>query len=234
MSSHQEPDLNIDGVSEKDVVDYLHRHPRFFEGNLNLLSEMNLPHPSGNAISLIERQVNVLRDHNHKLEQKLNNLIQIARENDRLNARIQSMVLALMEAQDLDEAFYALQNTLHEEFNADSVAVRIFRNPKEPTGLDEKSFVNKDQELTRLFRNFFSQNKPVCGSLDAQQADYLFKDNAEAIISSALVPIVKDDCFGILAIGSYDINRFNSAMGTVFLTYIGEMVGRSLDPYLQP
>jgi len=234
MSSHQEPDLNIDGVSEKDVVDYLHKHPRFFEANLHLLSEMNLPHPSGNAISLIERQVNVLRDNNHNLEQKLNNLIQIARDNDRLNARIQKMVLALMETSDLDEVFYALQNTLHEEFNADSVAIRIFRNPKEPTGLDEKSFINKDEDVDTLFKNFFSQNKPVCGSLDTKQAEFLFEDNAEAIISSALVPIVKNDCFGILAIGSYDINRFNSAMGTVFLTYIGEMVGRSLDPYLQP
>ena len=234
MSSHQEPDLNIDGISEKDVIEYLHKHPRFFEGNLNLLSEMSLPHPSGNAISLIERQVNVLRDNNHKLEQKLNNLIQIARENDRLNARIQKMVLALMEAQGLDESIYALQTTLHEEFNADSIALRIFRKPNDPEGLDTKMFISRDNEIEELFSSFFNQNKPLCGALDARQADLLFEDNAEAIISSALVPIVKDNCFGILAIGSYDINRFHSAMGTVFLTYIGEMVGRSLDPHLQP
>ena len=59
MSSHQEQDMNIDGVSEKDVVEFLQKHPNFFEKHLNLLAELRLPHPTGNAVSLIERQVNV-------------------------------------------------------------------------------------------------------------------------------------------------------------------------------
>jgi len=130
MSSHQEQDLNIDGIAEKDVVDFLQKHPRFFENNLDILSELRLPHPSGTAISLIERQVDVLRDNNHKLEHKLNNLIQIARDNDRLNSRIQKMALALMETTELDEVFYAVQVILRSEFNADTTTLRCFSAPK--------------------------------------------------------------------------------------------------------
>ena len=234
MSPHQEQDLNIDGISEKDVVDYLQKHPRFFENNLDILSELRLPHPSGTAISLIERQVDVLRDNNHNLEQKLNNLIQIARDNDRLNSRIQKMALALMETAALDEVFYAVQVILRSEFNADSTTLYCFRQPNHVTTLDDASFIEKDEALVKQFSKFFEKNKPICGPLESAQAHFLFDDNADAIISAALVPITsQEEVIGMLAIGSYDINRFHPAMGTIFLTYIGEMIGRTLEPYLK-
>ena len=234
MSSHQEQDLNIDGIAEKDVVEFLQKHPRFFENNLDILSELRLPHPSGTAISLIERQVDVLRDNNLKLEQKLNNLIQIARDNDRLNSRIQKMALALMETSELDEIFYAVQVILRSEFNADTTTLRCFAMPKAATSLDKDCFVERDAALEKQFGKLFDKNRPVCGALDTSQAEYLFADNAESIISAALVPVTgQQEILGMLAIGSYDINRFHPAMGTVFLTYIGEMIGRTLEPYLK-
>lgn len=234
MSSHQEQDLNIDGIAEKDVVDYLQKHPRFFENNLDILSELRLPHPSGTAISLIERQVDVLRDNNHQLEQKLNNLIQIARDNDRLNGRIQKMALALLETNDLDEVFYAVQVILRSEFNADTTTLRCFASPKTSSTLDENSFLERDTILEKQFSKFFEKNKPLCGPLDPSQAQFLFGDSADSIISAALVPITnQQDMIGMLAIGSFDINRFHPAMGTIFLTYIGEMIGRALEPYLK-
>lgn len=232
MSSHHEKDLNIDGVSEKDVSEFLQKHPRFFENNIDLLAEMRLPHPSGNAISLIERQVNVLRENNQSLEKKLNNLIQIARDNDKLNAQIQRMALALMETTSLDEAFYAVQDILRSEFMADSVVLRLFNAPSQPSNVDNVAFIKRDESLEQLFSKFFRQNKPLCGSLNEAQASFLFADAANDIASAALVPICDTESFGMLAIGSYDEQRFNPAMGTVFLTYIGEMVGRTLRPYL--
>lgn len=236
MSPHQEKDLNIDGVAEKDVVEFLLKHPRFFETNIDLLAELRLPHPSGNAVSLIERQVNILRDNNQGLEKKLNNLIQIARDNDKLNARIQKMALALMETTSLDEVFYAVQDSLRSEFMADSVTLRLFGaatpSGKSASGVDDVAFITRDDTLEELFSKFFRQNKPLCGALNESQAGFLFADAAADIGSAALVPICDNECFGLLAIGSYDKQRFSPAMGTVFLTYIGEMVGRTLRPHL--
>jgi uncharacterized protein YigA (DUF484 family) len=232
MSSHQEKDLNINGVSEKDVVEFLQKHPRFFENNIYLLAEMHLPHPSGNAISLIERQVNILRENNQALEKKLNNLIQIARDNDKLNARIQKMALALMETTSLDDVFYSVQDILRSEFMADSVVLRLFNSSQQTSNVDDVAFITRDDALEQLFSKFFRQNKPLCGTLNEAQASFLFADAAADIASAALVPVCDKECFGLLAIGSYDKQRFNPAMGTVFLTYIGEMVGRTLRPYL--
>ena len=233
MSSHQKQDLNIDGVSEKDVVEFLQKHPRFFESHIDLLAEMRLPHPSGKAVSLIERQVNVLRDNNFKLEQKLNNLIQIARDNDKLNARIQKMALALMETHSLDDLLYTVQDIMRSEFNADVVVMRLFRQPLGESNADVTNFITRDSNLEKLFNKFFQQNKPICGPLDEAQAAFLFADSAADIRSAALVPICDSECFGLLAIGSYDTKHFHNAMGTIFLTYIGEMIGRTLRPHMQ-
>ena len=232
MSSHQEQDINVDGVSEKDVAEFLQKHPNFFDNHLNLLAELRLPHPTGNAVSLIERQVNVLRDSNKKLEQKLNNLIQIARDNDRLNARTQKLALALLEAQTLDDTYYTLQEILLDDFDANAMSLRLFIEPRDTEGLDDL-FTSRDALTQGVFEKFFASNKPICGSLSFLQAEFLFDDKATAMQSAALVPICDNECFGMLAIGSEDEKRFHPAMGTIFLTHIGEMVGRKLRHFLK-
>lgn len=233
MSSHQDHDLNIDGVAEKDVVNYLHKHPRFFENNANLLAEMRLPHPSGTAVSLIERQVSILRENNKALELKLNNLIKIARDNDKVNSRIQRVALALMETSQIDDVFYVVQDMMRTEFSADSVVLRLFRKPSQATSIDDVAFVEQNDVLETLFSKFFEQKKPLCGPLNPQQAEFLFQDAALDIASAALVPVCDSECFGLLAIGSFDAKRFSTAMGTVFLSYIGEMIGRTLYHYME-
>lgn len=232
MSSHQKQDMNVDGVSEKDVVEFLQKHPNFFDSHINLLAELRLPHPTGNAVSLIERQVNILRESNKKLEQKLNNLIQIARDNDRLNSRTQKLALALLEAATLDEVYYTLQEILINDFDANAMSLRLFIEAKETYGLDE-IFTSRDALTQGVFDKFFSTNKPICGSLDFLQADFLFDERATQIQSAALIPVCDNECFGMLAIGSEDEKRFHPAMGTVFLSHIGDMVGRKLRHFMK-
>lgn len=232
MSSHQKQDMNLGGVSEKDVAEFLQKNPGFFDKHINLLAELRLPHHTGNAVSLIERQVNVLRDTNKKLEQKLNNLIQIARDNDRLNSRTQKLALALLEATSLDEVYYTLQEILLDDFDANAMSLRVFIEPKETDGLDD-IFTDRNTLTHGVFDKFFATNKPLCGSLNFLQADFLFEDRATKIQSAALIPVCDNECFGMLAIGSEDEKRFHPAMGTVFLTHIGEMVGRKLRHYMK-
>lgn len=231
MSSHQEQDLNVGNISEKEAADYLRKHPDFFENHIDLLAEIRLPHKTGEAISLIERQVNVLRENNQRLEEKLNNLIQIARDNDRLNSRTQKLALILLEAGSLDEAYYGLQEALLNDFDADCITLRLFAEPSDMQGLDE-IFISRQDNTMQLFEKFFANNKPICGPLAASQAEYLFADRAQRISSAALVPICDNECYGLLAIGSEDPRRFHPAMGTVFLSHIGDMVGRCLRHHL--
>ena len=69
-------------LSASQVEDYLQQHPDFFHEHLNLLEQMSIPHPSGTAISLISKQLELFRSKHHEMENQLNALIEIARNND--------------------------------------------------------------------------------------------------------------------------------------------------------
>ena len=84
MSTQPDADYPDEELPEQAVHDYLAAHPNFFEGHANLLNSLQLPHAAGGAVSLVERQVSVLRQKDLKLEKQLKELIGIARANDLL------------------------------------------------------------------------------------------------------------------------------------------------------
>jgi hypothetical protein len=72
-------------ISEDSIADYLQANPEFFERHSGLLNNLRLPHDAGGpTVSLVERQILVLRQKNLKLENKLKELVDIARSNDAL------------------------------------------------------------------------------------------------------------------------------------------------------
>ena len=116
-----------EGLSEEVVAYYLQQHPEFFAHHESLLATMKIPHHiSGSAISLIERQLAVLREENQQLQRQLDKLVKIAQENEQLNRRIQHLITALASATGVDEFFDILYTTLENEFNTHAVAVRWF------------------------------------------------------------------------------------------------------------
>jgi uncharacterized protein YigA (DUF484 family) len=232
MTTSQNENLEPVSISDKDVADYLEKHPEFFDRYPELLAELKLRHATGNAISLIERQVDVLRGQKRDLDQKLNNLIQIARENDALNKRVQKMTLSLIEADNLQDIIATIQDSLRQDFEADSVVIRLFHMPLEELGNTDVAVVDPADTQLEIFKRFFESRKPICGRLGKEQGEYLFGDNAGDIASAALLPICSHECYGMLAIGSTDSKRFYSGMGTVFLTYLGDMIGRVIKPHL--
>src|SRR3569623_569025 len=97
MSTRQQ-DMPQDAMQDHLIADYLRNHPEFFNTHTRLLAESRVPHQAHGAVSLIERQITVLRDQNLELKRQLQALVQVARDNDTLNLRIQRFTLALLEA----------------------------------------------------------------------------------------------------------------------------------------
>ena len=112
MSTQATPEFVEEELSEQAVHDFLAAHPDFFERHSTLLSSLNLPHASGGAISLVERQVSVLRQKELKLERKLRELIEVARQNDVLSAKIHELTLHLLSANDLPGTIAAIEEAL--------------------------------------------------------------------------------------------------------------------------
>ena len=215
--------LDIDELSEKNIVDYLREHPEFFTNHGELLSSLVIPHQRGTAISLVEKQLQVLREENQQLQRKLENLIVIAKQNEQLNRRIQRLVVSLTGTSSIDEFFHTLYDSLQNEFNTDSVVVRLFEIPSSALA-SRSEYVEYDAQIFTLFESLLSTNKPVCGRLTIGQLNYLFP--SQDIASAVLMPLGVPKPQGILAMGSTDVARFHAGMGTDLLKYMGELISQ--------
>lgn len=214
------------------VAEFLRQNPEFFNQHPELLTQLRIPHPSGDAVSLVERQMSLLREQNERNRQKLDELVDIARANEELARRMHMLALTLMDAEAPLEIFETLYKNLRKNFNADLVEVRLFAEPSMtvPETIDE--FRGRDADGRILFAEVIQAGKPVCGPLNAEQHAYLFGDEGAAIQSWVLVPLQGDDWNGLMAIGSFDAWRFHPGMGVDLLSNLGEILSLILKPWV--
>ena len=226
-------DSTTAGLTDEQVSQYLREHPEFFNDHLALLAGMRVPHAAGPAVSLIERQVAVLRDQNQQYKRKLMELVQVGRDNDSLHRNLHLLTLALMRADGLGDVIERVHGHLRDDFKADAVALRLTRLPE---GFRTETCtlpLEPGDPALAAFAPFFRAVRPLCGELKPEQLAFLYGDQAEAIASTALVPLGVEAGFGMLAIGSHDDHRFHPAMDTLFLRCLGELVACALTPYLE-
>lgn len=219
--------------AEQSVVAYLDDHPEFFERHPSLLTKLRIPHASGGATSLLEKQLQVLREANHALDQRMKELMAVGRENDQLSDRMQALALELIRADSLDGVLAAVRKTLANEFRADVTVLRIGAVPTDEALADSLEFLNPGDPGLALFEDFFAVGHPKVGRLQTAQSEYLFGSDAESISCVALVPLRRDDWRGFVAVGSHDPNRFQPGMGTYFLRRMGQLISQALEPYLR-
>jgi hypothetical protein len=218
-------------VTEESIADYLRTHPDFFERHLNVLAGLKLPHrTSGGAISLVERQVDVLRQRNMALETKLKELLEVARGNDRLSGRIHSLALLFLRARSREEVIDVLAEQLRETFSVDQAALVIFDSVP---GLarETSSFVkvvHREDPAIGAFKTFLQTSAPRCGRVRDAQRDFLFGESGAEVQSTALVPLGPRSEFGFVAIGSRDPNHFHPGKSIDFLARLAELVACAL------
>ncbi|MDD5273152.1 MAG: DUF484 family protein [Methylovulum sp.] len=214
----------ISELSEIQVERYLQKHPEFFNEHLNLLEQIHIPHPSGNAVSLISKQLEIFRSRHHEMESQLIELIDIARDNDTSIMRMHKLSLALLDATTLATAVKNLNIALCEYFLTDFVAIRIIKDP--PYYDLPDLFIAPHSEQLKPFLKELSTQQPGCGRPTLAQARVLFGEEVAAEVKScAIIPMVFTELQGILAIGSCEDDRFVDGMGHLFLKQMSELVG---------
>ena len=231
MSTQAKPEFVEEELSEQAVHDFLAAHPDFFERHSTLLSSLNLPHASGGAISLVERQVSVLRQKELKLERKLRELIEVARQNDVLSAKIHELTLHLLSANDLPGTIAAIEEALRSGFKADQAILVLFGEEHAFDDIDAGRFfrvIDRSDDALKPFSTFLDGTSARCGRMRDSQRDFLFHQDADEIGSAALVPLGPGSEIGFLAVGSKDSDRFHPGMSIDFLTRLGDLIAGSL------
>lgn len=222
-------DEQQDTLTADAVADYLMNNPDFFQGRESVLMEMELPHRAGTAVSLVERQVALLRERNIESRHRLTNLMVNARDNDTLFMRTRDLVLSLLEAGSLTDLVKRVESSLRSEFGADHCRLLMVEgNGRSWQG--QLNRINLDQATSTLSA-IMRQSSPMVGSLRPQENAALFGDSAVTIKSAAVVAVRRQGVIALLAVGSHKSDRFHQDMGTMFLEFIGEVLARLLPPH---
>ena len=203
-----------DTLDPKDVEAFLRAHPNFLQDRPGLLAALNLPHGGEGAVSLVERQVSVLRERNIASRQKLAELSDIGRENDRLLDATRNTILALLAGENRADLTRIWRDQVTGTFQAEMGAL---------VWLDGSS---DDAEEALLASKLIRQGGGFSGVLRPEEMETVF-GTAAAEGSAALVAIRSgEDDIGVLGVGSHDTQRYQAEDGTLFLEYLAEVIGQ--------
>ena len=218
-----------DTFADDGVAEYLKSNPDFFERHPLLLLSLKLPHRTGGAaISLVERQVSVLRQRNGQLERQFKDLVAVAKQNDALVEKLHQLSLKLMRAPTLPQRLERLETSLREDFAAERAVLVLF--PNAPASAVRDGFVKRlspDDADARPFAAFVRAAKPRCGPLRDRQKN-IFDRDADLVSSAAFVPLGADSGLGFLVIGSRDPDHFHPGKRMDFLARLGELLAVGL------
>lgn len=219
---------NAPALNEREVVAYLKAHPDFLNRHPDLLESIELRHRAGSAVSLIEKQVDMLRAKNQRLEDRLQRLMDAARENERRSAHVQRLARTLIRAPSLAAVAAGLARCMREDFGIEEVFVGIAAAQFKRRDIEGIHPIEPDGRLARAFDDFFRTRLIECGPIAPDKARLLFPKAARPVLSAAIAPLEKDKSLGMLALGSGDAQRFQPRQGKFFLELTADLVAAAV------
>ena len=222
--------MTIQGITENDISNYLLNTPGFFERHAELLASVQLTSPHGQrAVSLQERQMEMLRERIKGLEHKIIEMIRNGQDNVAIADRLQQWTLGLLLVADPAGLPQVLLDDLKQRFQIPQAALRVWGVADAYAALPAAAPVSDD---LKAFAS--SLSLPYCGANAGFEASAWFDEGA-SVMSMAMVPLRlagAQDAFGLLVLGSPDPTRYAAQMGTEFLSRIGEVASASLSRLL--
>ena len=218
-------------LTAEQVAEFLRQNPGFFETHVDILMDLQIPHPhGGRAVSIGERQLVALREKAKILEDKLRELIQFGEENDAVGEKVHRLCCRLIEAPSLDAALDTLYLDLLDHFAVPHVAVRLWNVAEENP--ETKEFAPVAAEMREFVEKMAV---PYTGHHAVYEMQSWFGESAAHLKSFALVRLERDGLtFGVVALASEDPKRFYPEMGTLYLARIGELMSHALWRFVTP
>ena len=212
---------------EQQVVDYLMENPDFFLRHSPLLNDLEIPHESGAAVSLVERQVSVLRERNQHFEEKLRDMVDAVHDNQRLHVSLHRLAVNLFDADSLDDILGVVDDELRHKLGTDFVYFRLHSDDIVPDN-EAYTYVDSDDEILQTFAVLIEKNRIPCGHFSQEDISSLFFDDAAEVASAALIPISVTGIQGFIVLGSRDEKRYHEGMGTDFLSSLSDLIGAAM------
>ena len=220
----------LQGITEQDIAEYLIHTPGFFERHADLLGSIQLTSPHGHrAVSLQERQMEMLRERIKGLEMKIVEMIRHGQENVTIADRLHRWIRAILLTADSAALPQRLVEELRHQFLIPQAALRLWG--VQPV-LAEADFAQGVSDDVRSFAA--SLSAPYCGVNAGFEAVGWMQQAQGGVASVAMIPLRQGEgphqasTFGLLVLGSPDPTRYSADMGTEFLARIGEIASAGL------
>ena len=228
LKQHKLQDSAVPALDEAAVAAHLKAHPDFFTRYPDVLESIELAHRAGSAVSLMEKQVDILRAKNDKLEQRLERLLDAARDNEKRADHVHKLARTLVRAPSLAGVVAGLRQCMRDDFGIDEVFVGL--NPKHYKRHDIEGLtpVETDGKIAKSFENFFRTRLIECGPLSETRAKLLYPKCDPLPQSAAIVPLEKDKHLGMVAFASRDPERFQPRQGKLFLEMTAELIAAAV------
>ena len=215
-------------LTDDEVAAYLKDHPDFLARHPHLLESLELRHAAGAAVSLIERQVEVLRGRAQRLEDRHNQLTQIARDNELRASSVQRLARTLLAAPTLAMVVAGLARCMRDDFDIDAVYVGVQSKVIRRQDIEGLHRLDSHNPVVKAYDNFFRTRLIECGPIDPEKAALFFPHAKKPLLSAAVVPLEKENNLGMLALASTDAERFQPRQGKLFLEMTAELVSAAI------
>ena len=200
-------------IDPKDVEIFLLDNPDFFVSREAILSELDFKHNSGNASSLLERQIKRLREEQNTLIDLLTSFVDEAKVNEDLFIKSKNLTLSILEASNDEEITQKIEKEFTKNFGVDECSLRFFDN----------SDISKLEEQTELSLHKGSIH---CGSFSSEKLSILFENT---LVQSAVIAVlVHGKKIGLLQLGSHNRAKYLGDEDTTFIEYVRDVLEKRL------
>ncbi len=219
-------------LSESDVAKYLAANPDFFAERDDLLLKLKVPHRTKGSVSLLERQITLLRERNRKTRLQMAEFVDSAERNIEIFEKSKKLILNLIAARNANEFFGALEKSFKRDFKCKAYSLIIFGNS--PRQINHFTSRVRKEAARDYVGALIRAREPTLGVLRPDENDFLFRHMSENVRSAAVLAIrgERNRQIGLLAIGSEDPHYFASDMDTLFIGFISETVAKLLPRHL--
>jgi uncharacterized protein YigA (DUF484 family) len=218
-------------LTDKDVAAYLNVHPDFFVNRDILVMKMQLPHKTKGTVSLVEKQVDVMRERQKKTKKQLNEFVASAKRNKEIFDKSQKLILDLIAATRSKDFFDALEKGLKRDFGCKAYSLVVFgKRPKQINHFTSRVTAESARDYVGALMR---AKEPTLGVLRPAEQDFLFRHQSERVKSAAILSIkIRNKQIALLAIGSDDAHYFSADMDTIFIGFIAETLAKLLPRHL--
>ena len=210
-------------LDQQLVKEYLMDNPQFFIQHPEVLQTIRIPHKERGAVSLVERQQELLRSKVQRLEEEITELMTIARQNEQIFLTFSQLYLQIISSTDEATLYQAMLETLNSKLNLPAIYLKKFAD-------NDQAFHIQRDSLNALIAHRFTRQNYYFGRLNTQEQQQLFSDNQQ-IKSAAVMLLGEQGDIGIVAFGSSDEHHFFPGMDTLFLKELGKILALMLEKF---